>query len=66
MVKIWAEKEIRNLKRLYAAEIPCPQPILLKLHILVMSFIGDSVNEIPAPLLKDAQLSEQEAKRLYW
>lgn len=66
MVKMWAEKEMRNLKRLYAVGIPCPQPILLKLHILVMSFIGDSVNEIPAPRLKDAQLSEQEAKRLYW
>jgi len=41
MVKMWAEKEMRNLKRLWGAGIPCPEPIYLKLHVLVMSFLGD-------------------------
>src|SRR5208282_3982354 len=41
MVKMWAEKEMRNLKRLCGAGIPCPEPIYLKLHVLVMSFLGD-------------------------
>lgn len=40
MVKLWAEKELRNLNRLKSAEIPCPDPIILRNHVLVMSFIG--------------------------
>lgn len=52
MVKIWAEKEMRNLKRLQAAGIPCPEPIYLRLHVLAMAFIGDK-NGVPAPRLKD-------------
>lgn len=40
MVKMWAEKEMRNLARLYAAGIRCPKPIQLRMHVLVMDFIG--------------------------
>ncbi|KAI9099826.1 serine/threonine-protein kinase RIO1 [Phlyctochytrium arcticum] len=54
MVKIWAEKEMRNLKRLYAARIPCPEPLLLRMHVLVMGFIGDK-HGWAAPRLKDAE-----------
>lgn len=53
MVQMWAEKEMRNLKRLEAASIPCPSPRLLKLHVLLMDFIGDEETGIPAPRLKD-------------
>lgn len=42
MVKLWAEKEFRNLKRLRAAQIPCPEVIALKLHVLIMTFLGDA------------------------
>lgn len=55
MVKVWAEKEMRNLKRIYASGIPCPEPILLRLHVLVMGFLGDR-RGIPAPRLKDVVL----------
>lgn len=55
MVKVWAEKEMRNLKRIHAAGIPCPQPIHLRLHVLVMGFLGDRKG-IPAPRLKDVEL----------
>ena len=55
MVKVWAEKEMRNLKRIYASGIPCPQPICLRLHVLVMGFLGDDEG-IPAPRLKDVTL----------
>ena len=55
MVKVWAEKETRNLLRLAAAGIPCPRPEQLRLHVLVMSFIGTS--ERAAPRLRDADLS---------
>lgn len=55
MVKVWAEKEMRNLKRIYASGIPCPEPIQLRLHVLVMGFLGDKKG-IPAPRLKDVEL----------
>ncbi len=32
MVKMWAEKETRNLRRLHTAGLPCPNPLLLRLH----------------------------------
>ena len=55
MVKVWAEKEMRNLKRIYASGIPCPEPVHLRLHVLVMGFLGDKKG-IPAPKLKDVEL----------
>ncbi|KAK3077355.1 hypothetical protein LTS18_010496, partial [Coniosporium uncinatum] len=56
MVKVWAEKEMRNLRRIYNAGIPCPEPVYLRLHVLVMGFLGDKKG-YPAPRLKDVQLS---------
>ena len=55
MVKVWAEKEMRNLKRIYASGIPCPEPVQLRLHVLIMGFLGDKKG-IPAPRLKDVEL----------
>lgn len=55
MVKVWAEKEMRNLRRIYASGIPCPEPIHLRLHVLVMGFLGDK-RGVPAPRLKDVTL----------
>lgn len=55
MVKVWAEKEMRNLKRIYASGIPCPEPVQLRLHVLVMGFLGDKKGT-PAPRLKDVEL----------
>ncbi|XP_008578310.1 PREDICTED: serine/threonine-protein kinase RIO1 isoform X1 [Galeopterus variegatus] len=63
MVRTWAEKEMRNLIRLNTAEIPCPEPIMLRSHVLVMGFIGK--DDMPAPLLKNIQLSESKARELY-
>jgi hypothetical protein len=40
MVKMWAEKEMRNLSRLRAAGINSPAPVQLRSHVLVMEFIG--------------------------
>ncbi|KAK4544691.1 hypothetical protein LTR36_003940 [Oleoguttula mirabilis] len=56
MVKVWAEKENRNLRRLYAAGIPCPEPVYLKAHVLVMGFIGSSKGW-PAPRLRDVNFT---------
>uniref|UniRef100_A0A8C8J0Y1 Serine/threonine-protein kinase RIO1 n=1 Tax=Oncorhynchus tshawytscha TaxID=74940 RepID=A0A8C8J0Y1_ONCTS len=63
MVRTWAEKEMRNLIRLQTAGIPSPEPIMLRSHVLLMSFIGK--DDMPAPLLKNASLSESKARELY-
>lgn len=52
---MWAEKELHNLIRVQKAGIPCPEVVLLKNHVLIMSFIGQ--NNIPAPKLKDVHLN---------
>ncbi|XP_062336702.1 serine/threonine-protein kinase RIO1 [Osmerus eperlanus] len=63
MVRTWAEKEMRNLIRLQTAEIPSPEPIMLRSHVLLMSFIGR--DDMAAPLLKNAAFSESKARELY-
>ncbi|ODV95775.1 hypothetical protein PACTADRAFT_49227 [Pachysolen tannophilus NRRL Y-2460] len=52
MIKLWAEKEFRNLNRLYANNIPCPKPIELKSHALLMEYLTKGNHE-PSPKLKD-------------
>ncbi|RLV93966.1 Serine/threonine-protein kinase RIO1 [Spathaspora sp. JA1] len=52
MVKIWAEKEFRNLKRLYLNGIPCPEPIELRSHVLVMEYLTKGKGQ-PSPKLRD-------------
>ncbi|CAF0865595.1 unnamed protein product [Adineta ricciae] len=64
MVRLWAEKEYRNLSRLHSNGVPCPKPIALKNHVLVMEFIGE--NGWPAAKLKDSPLlDETQAFALY-
>ena len=40
MIKLWAEKEMRNLKRINQSSIPSPEPIFIKSNVLMMKFIG--------------------------
>lgn len=63
MVKVWAEKEMRNYRRLHTAGIPCPTPVLLKSHVLIMEFLG--ANGWPSPRLKDATLTERRMREAY-
>ncbi|EFA79869.1 putative protein serine/threonine kinase [Heterostelium album PN500] len=63
MVKVWAEKEYRNLMRLKSAGIPCPTPLVLRNHILIMNFIGK--DGYAAPRLKDAVLTDERYHELY-
>lgn len=64
MVAVWAEKEVRNLKRLMLAGINCPKPLILKSNVIVMEFIGKDGEA--APRLKDASIqSEEEWEELY-
>jgi len=52
MVAQWAEKEMRNLRRLRAAGIRCPEVVEVRQNVLVMEFMGTDGNA--APKLKDA------------
>ncbi len=63
MVRLWAEKEMRNLSRLYQNRIPCPQPLILKSHVLVMEFLGE--NGWPYPKLKEVALGETQSREAY-
>nr|XP_022911365.1 serine/threonine-protein kinase RIO1 [Onthophagus taurus] len=63
MVGTWAEKEMRNLQRLYSKGIIVPQPILLRSNVLVMTFIGE--DGWPAQKLKDAPLNQSKAREIY-
>ncbi|KAJ2253230.1 Serine/threonine-protein kinase rio1, partial [Coemansia sp. RSA 454] len=65
MVRLWAEKEMRNLKRLCNAELPAPQPLLLRQHVLVMEFLGTS-DGWAYPRLKDAQVPAHRFPLLYY
>jgi len=49
--------------RMKKCGVPCPSVVLLKKHILVMSFIGEG--QSPAPKLKDAKLSDAEYELVY-
>ncbi|XP_048452166.1 serine/threonine-protein kinase RIO3 [Rhincodon typus] len=64
IIRMWAEKEMHNLIRMQEARICCPEVVMLKKHILVMSFIGQ--DHVPAPKLKDAKLSSEDMKRAYY
>ncbi|KAL7714953.1 Serine/threonine-protein kinase RIO1 [Entamoeba marina] len=63
MVKMWAEKEMRNLKRLEEGGILSPKVVVVKNNVLVMEFLG--VDGWPAPRLKDADFDENQKNEAY-
>lgn len=52
-----------NLQRLQRVGIPCPTPVLLKKHILFLSFIGKDT--VPAQRLRDTILTPEELANAY-
>jgi serine/threonine-protein kinase RIO1 len=52
-----------NLQRLKRAGIPCPTPVLLKKHVLFLSFIGK--DSVAALRLRDAILTPEELGNAY-
>merc|ERR1719295_2005428 len=70
MVSLWAEKEFRNLHRLWHAHIACPRPICVRQNVLLMSLIAEtdshteseseteSTQRRAAPRLKDCELRD--------
>lgn len=63
VIHMWAEKELHNLSKMLKHGVNVPEPILLKKHVLVMSFVGDEGS--PAPKLKDANLDSAEWQIAY-
>ncbi|XP_023663201.1 serine/threonine-protein kinase RIO3 [Paramormyrops kingsleyae] len=64
IIRMWAEKEMHNLARMKKAGILCPEVVILKKHILVMSFIG--LDHVPAPKLKEVKLGAEDMKGAYY
>ncbi|CAL1541979.1 unnamed protein product [Lymnaea stagnalis] len=62
IIKLWAEKEYLNLKKMRRSNIACPTPLTLKKHILAMTCIG---GEHPAPKLKEIRLGQDDLKLAY-
>ncbi|XP_065898189.1 serine/threonine-protein kinase RIO3-like [Dysidea avara] len=62
-IKLWAEKEMRNLIRMSRGGVNCPEVVILRKHVLVMGFIG--TDHAPAPTLKEAKLSHSQLQSAY-
>jgi RIO kinase 1 len=58
IIFLWAQKEYKNLHRMYSANIQSPEPKKLIKNVLVMEYIG--CEEKPAPMLKDVSISNPE------
>lgn len=56
IIFLWAQKEYKNLFRIFSAGIAAPEPKKLIKNVLVMTYIGSE--ERAAPMLKDAILSD--------
>lgn len=63
MVASWAEKEFRNLNRMHKVGLNVPVPLYVRSHVMVMSFIGSE--GWPAPVLKDVNLTQSQAREVY-
>ncbi|XP_013190851.1 serine/threonine-protein kinase RIO1 [Amyelois transitella] len=63
MVCNWAHKEMRNLQRMHKAELSVPEPIVLRRHVILMSFIGTEGQ--CAPKLRDIDIPQSVARVLY-
>ncbi|KAL9111215.1 MAG: hypothetical protein Q9227_004292 [Pyrenula ochraceoflavens] len=61
IVEEWALKEFRNLKRIHAASIPCPEPIDVRQNVLVMEFLGES-ESVSALRLKDVEFLQEDSE----
>lgn len=63
LIRLWAEKEMRNLKRAEREGLRCPRALVLKKHILVMEFVGSDGKA--APKLAEARLKPKSLSSAY-
>lgn len=62
MVELRAEKEMRNLKRLHAGGIPCPEIVYVRQHVRIIGFLSDKEG-YSAPRLKNSKFEDDDAQR---
>ncbi|BGP50129.1 Serine/threonine-protein kinase rio1 [Rhodotorula kratochvilovae] len=67
MVRLWAEKEMRNLRRMRSAGLRVPEAIEVRENVLAMDFLGENGEEEwqASPRLKDAQIPPEQNRSLY-
>uniref|UniRef100_A0A1B0DPR2 Serine/threonine-protein kinase RIO1 n=1 Tax=Phlebotomus papatasi TaxID=29031 RepID=A0A1B0DPR2_PHLPP len=63
-VRLWAEKEKRNLERMLKVNLPVPTPLEIRENVLVMEFIGE--NYEAAPRLAQVTPSQSKAREFYY
>ena len=64
VVKVWAEKEFKNLHRVHRCGMPSPEPLRLHENVILMSFIG--ANGWAAPQLREVSIkSQRKLRELY-
>jgi len=59
----WVEHEYQTLSLLHSAGADIPQPLAVSGPAILMEYVGDI--QLPAPMLKDISLDEDEAHRLF-
>ncbi|GAA5960594.1 hypothetical protein JCM3765_005869 [Sporobolomyces pararoseus] len=64
MVRLWAEKELRNLRRMRTAGLRVPEAIEVRENVLVMDFIQEDEWQA-SPRLKDASIPPSQMPSLY-
>ncbi|KAM0751304.1 RIO1-domain-containing protein [Meredithblackwellia eburnea MCA 4105] len=64
MVRLWAEKEMRNLRRMKTAGMRVPEAIEVRENVLVMDFLGEQEWQA-SPRLKDAVIPAENLRSLY-
>ncbi|XP_059622467.1 serine/threonine-protein kinase RIO1 [Phlebotomus argentipes] len=64
MVRLWAEKEKRNLERMAKVGLPVPAPLEIRENVLVMEFIGENFEA--APRLAQVTPSVSKAREFYY
>lgn len=57
LIRAWAQKEFKNLARMYYADVRVPKPIYVLNNVLVMEYIGD--DKSAAPMLKDVKIRKR-------
>lgn len=50
LIRVWAEKEFRNLKRIRESGLKCPVPLIVKDNLVVMEFLGANGAAYPSSL----------------
>ncbi|KAK4698970.1 RIO kinase 1, partial [Phenoliferia sp. Uapishka_3] len=64
MVRLWAEKEMRNLRRMRTAGMRVPEAYEVRENVLVMDFLGEDEWEA-SPRLKDAVIPAENLRSIY-